>query len=225
MVITTRGIVLKFTRYRETSIITNIFTEEVGLSTFIVNNVRSAKGKFKPSYFEPLSIIELTGYHHPDREINRLNEIKVLAPMHSLRQDIYKSSIIIFLAEILNKVIIEKDKNPELFNFLYQALTSFERLEENNNFHLQFLLKMAGHLGFSVENQEDFFNESNNQQFYLDAENQDLFRRLNQSPFSKPLRVDPQKRLIILNDIIFYYQQHIGLSKLKSLEVLQTIFR
>lgn len=224
MIITTRGIVLRFTRYRETSIITSIFTEEVGVSTFIVNNVRSAKARFKPSYFEPLSLVELTAYHHPDREINRLNEIKSIAPLHSLRQDIYKSSIIVFLAEVLNKVIVEKDRNEALFNFLFKALLAFEAVPGNNNFHLQFLLQLTPYLGFSVENPDDFINESGNQSFYREPLNLDLLKSLTKSALASEITMDNSKRSIILNDIVLYYQHHLGITKLKSLEVLRAIF-
>ena len=128
---------MKVTKYRETSLIVKIFTEEKGVTSFIVNNVRSAKSKFKPSYFEPLSLIELVGYYHQDRDINRVNEIKSASPLHSIRQDIYKSSIMMFLSEILNKTIIEQDQNTALFNFLFDGLIAFEKTSQNNNFHLQ----------------------------------------------------------------------------------------
>ena len=225
MIITTRGIVLKFSKYRETSIITNIFTEEVGVTSYIVNNVRSAKGKFRPGYFEPLSLVEITGYYHPEREVNRLSEIKSLAPLHSLRQDINKSSIIIFLAEILNKVIIERDKNEALFSYIFNALRTFDAVSENNSFHLQFLLQLSPYLGFSVENPEDFINESTNRKFYADKNNLDFLKTLIRSSFDSPTRVDSSTRSVILQDIVFYYQQHLGISKLKSLEVLNTIFK
>lgn len=225
MIITTRGIVLKFTKYRETSIITNILTEEVGVSSFIVNNVRSAKSKFKPSYFEPLSLVEVTGYYYPDRDINRLSEIKSLAPMHSLRQDIYKSSIVIFLTEVLNKVIVEHDKNESLFNFLFDSLVAFDAVKENNNFHLQLLLQLTPFLGFSVENTSDFIDGSPNHKFYKNDLHLNNLKSLIKTAVDVPIKVDPQARAIILNDIIYYYQQHLGISKLKSLEVLSTIFR
>ena len=225
MIIKTRGIVLKFTKYRETSIITNIFTEEVGLSSFIVNNVRSAKSKFKPGYFEPLSLVEITCYHQQERDINRITEIKSLAPLHSLRQNIYKSSIVVFLAEVLNKVIIETDKNEPLFNFLNNALLEFDAVNQNNNFHLQFLLKLSTYLGFSVENTDDFVNDSNNQGFYQDPQNINLLKSLSRTSFDTTVEIDTKTRSVILNDIIFYYQQHLGISKLKSLEVLSVIFR
>ena len=86
MLIKTQGIVLKFVKFRESSIIVSILTEEVGLTSFVVNNVRSAKSKFKAGYFEPLSLVEITGYYHPDREINRLSEIRSQAPLHHIRQ-------------------------------------------------------------------------------------------------------------------------------------------
>lgn len=225
MIITTRGIVLKFTKYRETSIITNVFTEEVGVTSLIVNNVRSAKSKFKPGYFEPLSLVEITCYYQPERDINRLNEIKSLAPLHSLRQDIYKSSITVFMAEVLNKVIIERDKNDILFNFIFDALLTFDSIEENNGFHLQFLLHLASYLGFSVENPDDFINESTNGRFYTDKDNLDYLKSLIHSTLSSTIKTDSKTRSIVLQDIVYYYQQHLGVSKLKSLEVLSTIFR
>ena len=119
MLVTTRGIIFRFTKYRETSIIVNIYTEELGLNSFIVNGVRSAKGKHKIGYFEPLNLVELTAYHKPNRNIDRISEIKSAYPIHNIRQDIYKSSISMFIAEVLNKCILEQDKNQPLFTFLY----------------------------------------------------------------------------------------------------------
>ena len=225
MIITTRGIILKFTKFRETSIITSVFTGEEGVTSLIVNNVRSAKAKFKPGYFEPLSLVEITCYYHPDREVNRLNEIKSLAPLHSLRQDIYKSSIIVFLTEILNKVIIERDKNEPLFRFIFNALLTFDSIEENNGFHLQFLLKLTTFLGFSVENPEDFINESTQSNFYSKSENLEYLKYLMQTPLDTTIKTDSKTRSMVLQDIVYYYQQHMGVPKLKSLEVLSTIFR
>ena len=70
---------------------------------------------------------------------------------------------------ILNKLILEKDKNQSLFDFLFNALRDYDEVDENNNFHLQFLLQLTAHLGFSVANHEDFINESTNQKFYKDS--------------------------------------------------------
>jgi len=41
MIFKTRGIVFRFTKFKETSIIVTIFTEVFGLQSYIVNGVRS----------------------------------------------------------------------------------------------------------------------------------------------------------------------------------------
>ncbi|HRG80676.1 MAG TPA: recombination protein O N-terminal domain-containing protein, partial [Cyclobacteriaceae bacterium] len=43
----TKGVVFRFTKYGETSIIVNIFTELFGLQSYIVNGVRSSSKKSK----------------------------------------------------------------------------------------------------------------------------------------------------------------------------------
>jgi len=55
----TRGIVINYIRYRETSVIVNIYTEEFGIQTYIENGVRSAKSKNKIALFQPLTLLDL----------------------------------------------------------------------------------------------------------------------------------------------------------------------
>ena len=225
MLVTTRGIIFRFTKYRETSIIVNIYTEELGLNSFIVNGVRSAKGKYKIGYFEPLNLVELTAYHKPNRNIDRISEIKSAYPIHNIRQDIYKSSISMFLAEVLNKCILEQDKNRPLFTFLYNAILSLEISPANNSFHLQFLLKLTKHLGFGIHDPETFVNQSSNQQFYSNPETIGILQKLIESDLSDPPEISPEQRTNILNDIVHYYQTQMEIPPFKSLEVLRTIFK
>jgi len=48
-----RGIVIKYIKYGDTSIIVNIFTEAFGLQTYIVNGARSKKSKGKIALYQP----------------------------------------------------------------------------------------------------------------------------------------------------------------------------
>lgn len=224
MIIKTRGIVFRYTRYRESSIIVNIYTEANGLGSYIVNGVRSVKGKVKMGHFEPLTLLDLTAYHNPDRDINRLNEIKISLPLHQIRQDIYKSSIIMFLAEVLNKCIIERDKNEPLFGFIYSSIQALDLIEYSSNFHLQFLIQLSHYLGFGIQDSNDFISQSSNQAFYRILANKNALNSLIAKDYGVGKEIVSEQRSAILNDLIFYYQQHVGLSKLKSLEVLNTIF-
>jgi DNA repair protein RecO (recombination protein O) len=223
MLITTKGIVLRFTKYRETSIIVTIYTEELGLNSYIVNGVRTAKGKYKIGYFEPLNLVEITAYHKPSRNIDRISEIRTSYPIHNIRQDIYKSTISLFIAEVLNKCIIEQDKNPPLFNFLYNAILTMEESEQNNSFHLQFMIALTNYLGFGINEAKLFIQQSNNQQYY-DAETKAVLQNLIEIDLKETPIISPQHRINILNDIVQYYYTQLEIPALKSLEVLRTIF-
>ena len=224
MLITTRGIVFRFTKYRETSIITHIYTEELGLNTYIVNSVRSAKSKFKIGYFEPLSLVDITGYHKPNRDIDRISEIKSSYPIHKIRQDIYKSAISIFMAEVLNKCIIERDKNPGLFNFLFNAILALENSEQHNSFHLHFMIQLTQYLGFGIHDPQTLVGQAIDMKFFNDAQNMRTVQRLIEAELLNSPQIPTDTRNIILSEVINYYRLQMDMPKLKSLEVLQTVF-
>ena len=116
-----RGIVIKYIKYQESSIIAQIFTDEYGLTPFMINGIRSPRSKRSIGYFQPFSILDLVAYIKPGREIQRLSEYKYLIPTHSIQTDIRKSTIVLFLSEILTKLLHhEKGPQEHLFNFNYE---------------------------------------------------------------------------------------------------------
>lgn len=225
MLVSTRGIILRFTKYHETSIIVKIYTEVLGLNSYIVNNVRSSKSRFKIGYFEPLNLVELIAFHKPGRNIDRISEIKAAYPIHNIRQDIYKSSISMFMAEVLNKCITEQDKNPPLFDYLFTAILTLEESKENNSFHLQFMIKLTKYLGFGIHDPNTFIKQSNNTQFYNDPEVRQILQQLLVADLSTTPIMTSEQRSNILNDIIHYYYTQLEMPQLKSLEVLRAIFK
>ena len=225
MLISTKGIILRVTKYRETSIIVNIYTEELGLNSFIVNSVRSAKAKYKIGYFEALNLVELTAYHRPGRAIDRISEIRAAPPIHNIRQDIYKSTISLFMAEVLNKCITEQDRNEPLFNYLYQAILTLDESNENNSFHLQFLIKLTEYLGFGIYDHDTFVRHTNNLPFYDDPETRRILQKMIEADLAEIPIMTSEQRTNILNDIVYYYYSQLEMPKLKSLEILRTIFK
>ena len=224
MLVSTRGIIFRVTKYRETSIIVNIYTEELGLNSYIVNGVRSSKSKYKIGYFEPLNLVELTAYHKPGRNIDRISEIRFAYPIHNIRQDIYKSTISMFMVELLNKCLIEQDKNQPLFNYLFKAILTLEEAKENSSFHLQFMIGLTKYLGFGIHDINTFVKQSNNVQFYNDPEARLILKNLLEVDLSTTPKMTPEQRSNILNDLVYYFYTQLEMPKLKSLEILRTIF-
>ncbi|MEM8569164.1 MAG: recombination protein O N-terminal domain-containing protein, partial [Bacteroidota bacterium] len=53
MLVKTRGLVFKNFKYRDTSIIVKMLTEQLGIQTYIVNGVRSKKANTKIALYQP----------------------------------------------------------------------------------------------------------------------------------------------------------------------------
>src|SRR3954470_20778545 len=105
MLYKTRGVVFRFTKYGETSIIVSIFTELFGLQSYIVNGVRSKSAKNKIALFQPLTILDLVVYHRENANILRIKEVKCLHNYHAIGGDIKKSTIALFVNEMMNKAV------------------------------------------------------------------------------------------------------------------------
>ncbi|HRD83510.1 MAG TPA: recombination protein O N-terminal domain-containing protein, partial [Saprospiraceae bacterium] len=67
MLVKTSGIVFRAVKYSETSIITDVYTRDLGMQTYIVNGVRSARSKTGAALFQVMSLVEVVVYHRDDR--------------------------------------------------------------------------------------------------------------------------------------------------------------
>ena len=223
----TRAIVINYIRYRETSIIAKVYTEKFGIQSLIENGVRSSKGKNKIALFQPLSLLDLVVYHDEKKEIHRISEIKSNFPFRTLPYDIYKSSIGIFLDEILNKTLKEHSENTFLFDFLHHSLIFLDETEENfENFHLIFLLKYAFFLGFSPQNANEIVTqfEGFNITIPFDADYQKLMNQLIIADYQTPILMPRGVRNHLLEIIILFYRLHVEeFGEIKSLQVLREV--
>ena len=93
MLIKTRGIIFRSIKYSETSIITDIFTEEKGLRTYIISGVRKKNARVSASLLQVMSLVDLVVYHRDDKDMTRIKEIKAAHIYQSLPFEIAKSSI------------------------------------------------------------------------------------------------------------------------------------
>jgi DNA repair protein RecO (recombination protein O) len=216
----TRGIVFRFTKFGETSVIVNIFTEVYGLQSYIVNGVRSKSSKNKIALFQPLTLLDLVVYHRANAEINRIKEMKCLYPYRSVPVDVKKSTIAMFLIEVINKAVKEETHAFELCDFLIQSFITLDEMEFNaGNFHLIFLLKLSRFLGFGVHHVNDVLGAR-----ATSRENEEALGLLLRSGYTDAVHLDNQQRREILDLITKFYADHLdNMSDLKSVGILREI--
>src|SRR4051812_33656990 len=120
----TRGIVFHVTPYAESSVVAKIYTEQLGLQSYLVNGVRSKKAKIKSGLLQPLSLLDMVVYHKDRGGLQRIKELRQATggQFSTIPFDVVKSSVVIFINEVLYKSVKEEEANPQLFDFIFHAL-------------------------------------------------------------------------------------------------------
>jgi len=220
MIEKTEGIVLNYLKYRDTSIIVRIYTSKYGLQSFIINGIRSQKSKKSIGLFQPFTILDMVIYHNQKSDLHRLSEYKNHVPLKSVHYDIHKSTIALFLTEILVKTLEENFENENMqFDFIKFAILQFDNLEKGHeNFHIFFLINYANFLGFGIYDLDHIDNQGDLllAQYLKDASNKSMYYQI---------KTKQETRRKALELILNYYSEHIdNFGKIKSLEVLYQIF-
>jgi DNA repair protein RecO (recombination protein O) len=224
----TRGIVLGFIRYRETSIIVRIYTEAFGLKSYIVNGVRSSKSKNnKIALYQPFTLLDLMVYNKPNASLNYISEAKIYQPFYSIPFDIRKTTICLFLTEVLTKILKSEEANQVFFDFLLHSILSLENLANHvENFHLQFLIRASGLLGFFITEPQEIGKQLQHAGYLFDYKHYaTCLHQLIEADYGTPIPMNHQERREILDALIKFYQLHFeGFGEIKSLSVLKEVF-
>lgn len=223
MRIQTRAIILHTTKYGETSLIVRTYTEASGISSFIVGGVRGGgKSRFPAGIFQPLTLVELIASGKPGTTLPRITEIQLSPPLVFLHQDLLKSTIAMFLSEVLNRSIKEEEPSPSLFGFLHNAILMLDN-EPNQvaRFHLAFMVQLSRHLGFYPHgsyNEHGFFDMQEGvftqnrptHVYYLDGPVARSLWLLMQTPFGDlpAMDLDAIDNRRMLQAMVTYYELH-----------------
>lgn len=235
----TRGIVLHTINYAETSVVAKVYTELYGLQSYLINGVRNKKAKFKANLLQPLSLLDMIVYHKERNGLQRVSELRPIVPLNTIPYDITKSSIALFLNEILYKAIREEEVNLNLFDFIFNSTCILDlQTKDLKNFHLLFMMQLSKYLGFfplgKYTDSTPYFNLKEglfqalkpHHSFYLDAPLSQFiytlmlgsYQTLNEIALSKTQRKE------LLQKIIHYFELHLtGFSDIKSHLVLEEV--
>ncbi len=238
MIETTKAIVFSSLKYAEADLIVTCFTQKSGLKTYLLRGVlKSKKGKLKASYFLPLTQLEIVANHKNKGTLESIREAKVYHTYQTLHTNVVKSSLALFLAEMLKNSIKEEETNSRLFEYIEASLQWLDHHDNIANFHIHFLLKLTEHLGCYPDTSEielPYFNLAEGQfqnediSIYSEmSERVDDFKRFFGINFdnSSALKLTKKARLDVLNLVLEYYQLHLhGYKKPKSLAVLNQLF-
>lgn len=240
MISQTKAIVLHHLKYSETSVIATLYTEAFGRQSYIINGIRSPKSKQKTGLLQPLFLLEIEAYHKAGREVQRLKEFRLEQVYQTIPFDLVKSTIAMFLSEIMYKTIRNEETDPELFQFIYESLIHFDLMKEgSSNFHLWFLANLLRFLGLQPQNNYSpayqWFDLKNGK-FLISKPIHPNTPNLEDSAFLAELfalspdamhtfTINGTQRSRLLEFLLEYYTIHVEkIGKINSLKILGEIF-
>lgn len=233
MLISTKGIVLRTIKYGETSLIADIFTEEKGLLSYIINGVRKAKSRMQASMFMPMSILDMVAYHSEKSKLHRIKEVRLATPFQSIPFNVRKGAICLFLSEFCSKCIRGTETNPALYSLIEHYLLELDSREEGYfDLHLEFLVQFADDLGFGIQAPEtdsgEYFdmligritNDHPHHEYF--SSKGDLLTELISE--NRKRVFTRKERNGLLDDLLLFYKLHIDdLPQIKAHEVLRQV--
>ena len=233
----TRAIVIQSIRYGDSSLIVKMLTEEYGMQSYMVKGVFGSKSKFKPALFQNMTILDIVAASGKG-SLSFIKEISLAHNYNDILFNIKKSSVILFMSEVLSKSIPDAETDKVLFSYVHEALLWLDETKDNYaNVPLVFAMGLCRHLGFAP-NMESYnngfyfdifegnFNQQQNLLYPIDTElSKDFYDICSQNINQINLNINNKKRRQLLEIIVYYYKLHIdNVKEIQSYEILREIF-
>ena len=234
MIISSSAIVLSKLKYRDNDLIIKLFVRELGLTSFIV---RGGSKKNKTNYFQQLSLLEIEFDFNSKRNLHYFKDFESKYNLKTIHTDFKKMGVIIFLSEVLSKILIHQQKDYQLYDFIEDSIKYYDKDIFSSIFHIVFLINLSKFLGFypDMKNnnyqyfdlQHGFYTNTKDSDYIIHNDDLKCFNKILGINFDdlNTLTFTLVQRKKLLDNIILYYRLHIeNFVSVKSLEVLRKLF-
>jgi DNA repair protein RecO (recombination protein O) len=234
--ISTKAIPLHTIKYSDSALIARLFTRECGLVGVIVRGGNSKRSN-KRRLLAPFSLLHANLSAKSGRDLMSLTDLALELPLPHIHSQLAKSSLVMFLSEVLLKTLEEHYVNHALFDFVWDAIQALDQVDKTSNFHLWFLIKLSEFYGFAPHPSErtsavyfdlvsgefcDRFREKETANVATSA----LLATIAGMKFDRAidLKISNSERKALLDALISYYGFQIsGLKEINSHHILETV--
>ena len=236
---TARGVVLGTIKYGDKGVVVQMLTSSNGRQSYMVQGLGSRRGHSKLALFQPLFALEFEGLESPRMQMHRLGEVHNGIVLQSTPFDIKKSTIALFMAEVLHRLVKESEANELLFDFVWGSIEALDAATEGvANFHLWFLSHLCRLLGFSPGNEympDAWFNIAEGlytlqeppREYRISQENALILRDMLECDvrYIAEIGLNRHQRVEFLSALVRYYGYHLDtINSVQSIRILQEVF-
>lgn len=235
-----RGIVLSTVRHTDKVSVVSLFTDEIGPLTVAVNApAPTHRGRMRAAALMPLSTIETHINFNPAKRMQTMRSFTAIAPNRHICGDPIKSSIALFTAEFLSRLLRESPPDRELWQFITRAIELLDGARKPANFAIALLCRMTTFAGIQPDTSDftpsaifdmregryvDFHPPHSDTITGEEGAMPVFLEKLTMANFER-LRMSANTRRRILDGLLRYYALHYpGIDSMRSPEVLRLLF-
>lgn len=235
-----RGIVLHTLKYGENAMVVELLTDIVGRQSYIVQGIRSARGRgSKAALFQPLFTVEFEGINPSRGELHRFREVRSAMILRQTPFDVRRSTIALFIAEVVYRLVGEREPNAALFERLWSSIEALDTIEEGvANFHLWFLTNLSRDLGFMPAGEYsegawfdiregEFVARKPSHEMVIDPAQASLMSRMMLCEVARlgDIELNRHQRVDYLESLMRYYSYHLdAIHTIRSIAILRELF-
>ena len=236
---TARGIVLNTVKYGDKGLVVQMLTSSHGRQSYMVQGVGSRRAGQKMALFQPMFALEFEGLESSKMQMHRFGAVQSGIVLQTIPFDIKKSTIALFMAEVLHRLVKESEANEMLFDFVWGSVEALDAATEGvANFHLWFLSNLCRFLGFSPGNEyqpKAWFNlaeglyttECPPREYRISQENALILRDMLECDvrYLGEIGLNRTQRVAFLEAMLKYYAYHLeSIRAVESIRILQEVF-
>ena len=140
------AIVLGYTKFGENSAVVHTLSEAYGRRGFLVHVGKKAG----MALLLPLNILEMDIVPNAKSTLWSARNLHAKDSLNGIRNNLYKNTMSLFLSEVLLRTVKEGQAEDGLVPWCLKSILTLDGLQDDfSNFHVRFLLELAGALGFS----------------------------------------------------------------------------
>ncbi len=148
MIVKTEAVVLRSMKYGETSSILTLYSREFGRISVMAKGARSPGNRFGAT-LQPMSHVSAVIYRYEHRDLHLLSQCDSVSRFPHLADDLDKFAAAMSVAELLEHVAREEQRNDHLFELTLSVLRAINDAASNaQNARFFFELHLADLLGF-----------------------------------------------------------------------------
>ena len=150
MKISTPGIVLKTSLFKESSIIVRLFTLKRGKSSYVIKAAMRQKSPLKAIY-QQMNEVEVNYVHNNKRQLQPIYDSKIINNWDNINTDLRKTILCLSMIEMIDKGFDETASDQSTYYLIKNILEYFNVADHgyNNAFYF-FLIHFLSNTGYNI---------------------------------------------------------------------------